>query len=117
MDIVDLLAASSSLNEPANTGTIAPDKPTGRQDGGRFLSPKDAAAYACVSVNLIYHWCNEKLLPHFRLGENGRRGKIVIDVSDVEQFLASRKVGGQPMQVTLPPKAKPIKPRFRHLKL
>lgn len=78
---------------------------------------QDTASMCPVSVMLIYHWCSEKTLPHFRLGINGRRGKILIDVNDLERLLASRKVGGQPVEVKPPPKPKAVIPTFRHLKL
>jgi len=57
-----------------------------------LLSIKQAAERACVSPAMIYQWCSEKRLPHFRFGGKGRRGKILIDPADLESFLASCKV-------------------------
>jgi len=96
----------------ATTNTIENGVPR-----GRFLSPKAAAAYACVSVTLVYQWCEEETLPHHRVGAKGRRGKILIAVDDLAAMLASKKVGGPPRPATPPPTPRPIKPRFRHLKL
>ena len=41
-----------------------------------MLSVKQAAERARVSESLIYRWCAERRLRHYRLGGNGRRGRI-----------------------------------------
>ena len=46
-----------------------------------------------VSVSLIYRWIEEEKLPHYRLGGDGKSGKILIDEDDFEAFLDSCKVG------------------------
>jgi excisionase family DNA binding protein len=56
------------------------------------LTPKQAAEQAAVSVSLIYQWCHEGRLPHLRLGGRGRRGKIVIDATDLDAFLEGCRV-------------------------
>jgi excisionase family DNA binding protein len=56
------------------------------------LTPKEAAERAGVSVSMIYQWCNERLLPHYRVGGRGRRGKILVEERDLEVFLASCRV-------------------------
>jgi excisionase family DNA binding protein len=56
------------------------------------LTPKRAAERAGVSPQLIYKWCEERRLPHYRLGGRGRRGRIVIDPLDLDAFLATLKV-------------------------
>jgi len=50
-----------------------------------------AAIFAQVSVALIYQWCGEGLA-HYRFGSKGRRGKILIDLHDLSDFLESKKV-------------------------
>jgi len=57
-----------------------------------FLSIKEAAERTGVSQAMLYQWCKEKRLSHFRFGGMGRRGKILIDPADLEAFLASCKV-------------------------
>ena len=52
------------------------------------LTPKLAADRANVSVSLIYKWCAEGRLPHYRFGRDGRRGRILIDPVDLEKFIA-----------------------------
>jgi hypothetical protein len=61
---------------------------------GGLLSPKLAAARACVSVSLIYQWCADGSLPHLRVGAWGRRGKILIAPADLDALLAGFKVSG-----------------------
>ncbi len=71
------------------------------------LTVKEAAERACVSAALVYQWCEEKRLPHYRMGQQGRRGKILIDESDLDAFLASLKV----MPAASPPEG------LRHIRL
>jgi excisionase family DNA binding protein len=52
------------------------------------LTPKQAADRTKVSVSLVYQWCAEGRLPHYRFGRDGRRGRILIDPADLEQFIA-----------------------------
>ena len=56
------------------------------------LTPKEAAERAGVSVSLIYQWCAEGHLPHYRVGTRGRRGKILIAPEDLDAFMESMKV-------------------------
>ena len=56
------------------------------------LTPKHAAERAGVSLALIYQWCEERRLPHFRCGGLGKRGRILIDESDLAEFLKSCRV-------------------------
>jgi excisionase family DNA binding protein len=70
------------------------------------VTPKQAAERAGVSLSLIYLWCEERRLPHFRLGSRGRRGRILIDEGDLHSFLESMKVpAGAPD--ALPPESPP----------
>jgi hypothetical protein len=45
-------------------------------------------------VSLIYAWCRSGVLPHYRLGRTGKRGKIVIDEDEFDEFLEKMKVNG-----------------------
>jgi excisionase family DNA binding protein len=56
------------------------------------LSVKQAAQRAGVSPALLYRWCEERRLPHYRLGGQGRRGRIQIEEADLDAFLESCKV-------------------------
>jgi excisionase family DNA binding protein len=58
------------------------------------LTPKQAAERAGVSLSLIYVWIGEKRLPHLRVGAQGKRGRILIEAEDLDQFLASLRVEG-----------------------
>lgn len=76
------------------------------------LTPKQAAEHACVSIQLIYTWCGEKRLPHTRVGARGRRGRILIDVADLDSLMESLKVaaswtGEEDRQETPRPSADP----------
>jgi excisionase family DNA binding protein len=74
----------------------------------KLLTVKQASELAGVSDSLIYEWCTEKLLVHYRLGAKGRRGKVMIDDKDLETFLAACRQEAQP-QAEVPP--------LKHIKL
>ena len=57
-----------------------------------LLTPQQAATLVGVSVSLIYQLCAERRLPHFRVGGDGRRGKLLIDENDIKAFLARCRV-------------------------
>jgi hypothetical protein len=57
-----------------------------------WLTPRQAAKCAEVSVSLVYQWCDERLLTHFRLGGRGKRGRIMIDEEELDTFLDSCRV-------------------------
>lgn len=59
------------------------------------LTVKEAADRSGVSVALIYAWCDERRLTHYRPGTRGKRGKILIDPVDLDEFLESLKVVGR----------------------
>src|SRR5689334_19549696 len=56
------------------------------------LTVKQAAERAGVSPALVYEWCEERRLPHYRAGRQGRRGKILIEEADLDAFIESLKV-------------------------
>ena len=66
-----------------------------------------------VSPGLVYGWCEDHLLPHYRVGCNGKRGHIRITEDDVQAFLRARRVEPE-HHVSVPPLA-PV--RLKHLKL
>lgn len=61
------------------------------------LTPKKAAERAGVSRSLIYTWCSERRLPHYRLGAKGRRGRIFIDPADLDEFLKKCRMDRHPL--------------------
>jgi excisionase family DNA binding protein len=61
------------------------------------LSIKAAADSIGVSESLVYQWCQEQRLAHYRLGGDGRRGRIVIDSTALDEFLNDCKVGPHPL--------------------
>jgi excisionase family DNA binding protein len=54
-----------------------------------MLSANQASKMIGVSVSLVYEWCAAGLLPHYRMGRAGKRGKILIEEAEFDQFLAS----------------------------
>ena len=58
----------------------------------KLLTPKEAAERIGVSESLIYQICDEKRLTHYRVGGEGKRGKILIDPRDLDRFLAENRV-------------------------
>lgn len=79
-----------------------------------LLTPKEAAKKAHVSAALVYGWVASGELAHVRVGAAGKRGKILIDESDLVKFLEARKAGGSRKPPT-PARAKPV--RLKHLGL
>ena len=61
------------------------------------LTVKEAGEYAGVSPALIYLWCQEQRLPHYRFGSEGRRGKILIDPADLEAFMRRCRIDCHPL--------------------
>ncbi len=58
----------------------------------RLLTAKEAAVRAGVSASLVYQWCRDELLPHYRFGTQGRRGKILIAPEDLDAFMRQCRV-------------------------
>ena len=51
------------------------------------LTVKEAGVVAGVSPALVYQWCHEHRLRHYRFGGEGKRGRILIDLADLEEFM------------------------------
>lgn len=60
------------------------------------LTVREAAARVGVSASLVYLWCAEGTLPHYRLGAKGRRGKILIEPAELDRVYAESRVAGSP---------------------
>ncbi|MBA4190274.1 MAG: hypothetical protein C0467_19995 [Planctomycetaceae bacterium] len=56
------------------------------------LTIKQAADRTGLSASLLYQICAERRLPHFRLGREGKRGKILIEETDLDAFIAASRV-------------------------
>jgi excisionase family DNA binding protein len=61
-----------------------------------YVTVRAAAKRLKVSPALVYQWCSEGSLPHYRLGGNGKRGKILIDPAELEAFFQARRVDPVP---------------------
>jgi hypothetical protein len=46
-----------------------------------------------VSPSMVYQWIEQERLPHFRLGGDGKRGKILIEEGDLDAFIDSCRIG------------------------
>ncbi len=57
-----------------------------------WLSPKQAAERVGVSPSLVYDWCRDQLLAHYRFGAKGRRGRILIAPADLDAFMRQCRV-------------------------
>src|SRR5262245_30301799 len=57
-----------------------------------LLTVKQAATKAGISPGLVYLWCAERRIPHVRAGGRGRRGRILIEETDLTAFLDSCRV-------------------------
>lgn len=72
----------------------------------RKLTVAEAAAAIGVSESLMYEWCSDGLLPHYRFGKAGRRGKILIAEADLNGFVAAHRQ-----------EVKPQAPPLKHIQL
>ena len=80
-----------------------------------MLSVKECAEHATVCESVVRGWITSGLLPHYRLGLPGKRGKIAVAVEDLDGLLASFKVTGA---VSVPtPKPQPVRRPLKHLRL
>jgi excisionase family DNA binding protein len=61
-----------------------------------MMTVKQVATKLRVSASLVYGWCEDHLLPHYRMGGKGKRGKILIEEAVLDCFLQSRKVESGP---------------------
>jgi excisionase family DNA binding protein len=65
-----------------------------------MLTVKQVSDRLRVSASLVYSWCEEHLLPHYRMGGKGKRGKILIEETALAEFLQSRRVDGKLVDAT-----------------
>ena len=86
--------------------------------GYAVLSVKECAEHATVCESVVRGWITSGLLPHYRLGLPGKRGKIVILIEDLNRLIASFKVERKRPEAIRPPAQKsPTSLRLRHLRL
>ena len=55
-----------------------------------MLTVKQVAERLRISASLVYSWCEDHLLPHYRMGGKGKRGKILIERFEGCQQLQQR---------------------------
>jgi excisionase family DNA binding protein len=61
------------------------------------LTPREAAERALVSASLVYRWCAEGRLAHYRLGAASRRGRILIDPADLDRLIQKCRREAHPL--------------------
>jgi excisionase family DNA binding protein len=59
------------------------------------MTVKTFAEKAEISLSLAYALISEGSVPHRRIGQRGRRGKIIIREEDLQAFLEKTKVDGE----------------------
>jgi excisionase family DNA binding protein len=64
------------------------------------LTVKQAAERIGVSPSLIYAWCREQRLAHYRMGREGKRGQIRINPADLKSLINSLRQGLHPLLVS-----------------
>lgn len=57
-----------------------------------LLSVNDASKVAGVSKSLVYELCRSGQLIHYRVGQKGKRGKVLVDTDDLRLFLKTCRV-------------------------
>lgn len=115
-------SGSARSRQPHATSSADPSAAAGHSGGGssthpHYLTPREAADRLRISRSLIYEACADGSLAHYRVGRKGRRGKILIDPSDLDVWFTASRVGGQRLPAQPPPVPRPVKPTFRHLRL
>ena len=88
----------------------------------KMLSVKEVAGRTGVSEAIVRGWIRDGLLPHYRLGAKGRRGKIAVAAEDLDSLLVSFRVAASsPHEAASKPVTKPLptspKPVLKHLRL
>jgi excisionase family DNA binding protein len=78
------------------------------------MTVKEAAARLGISPSLVYALCEQKKLGHHRIGQRGRRGKIIIMQVDIDRFLEATKVEAQEPSA---PYTLPRVPKLKHIRL
>lgn len=117
----DSIPARSARSKPLSGLELQPDTASPPSEGEaqppRRLTPLEAAEWVRVDRNIIYAACSEGSLNHYRVGRKPPGRKILIDLADLESWFKSLKIERQCGPTTPPPKPRPIKPKFRHLKI
>lgn len=65
-------------------------------DEKKYTVP-EAAKIVGISPSLLYQLCQEQLIPHYRVGGRGRRGKILLSHADIEAFMQTCRVEEHPL--------------------
>ena len=65
-----------------------------------MLTVKEVSKRLRSSTSLVYSWCDDHLLPHYRMGSKGKRGKILIEEAALDAFLQSRRVECKPVDAS-----------------
>lgn len=84
----------------------------------QFFSVKEVAGRTGVSEAIVRGWIRDGLLPHYRLGAKGRRGKIAVAAEDLDSLLASFRVDLKPApKPAVKPSPVSRKPVLKHIRL
>jgi hypothetical protein len=82
------------------------------------LTVSQAAERAGVCPTIVYGWVAARLVPYYRIGSKGTRGKIFIEESDLTAYLESCRVEPAMVAASKPPRhLKTAKPFLKHLTL
>jgi hypothetical protein len=65
-------------------------------------SVKQLADLHGISKAMIYVWVEERRFPVYRIGAQGRRGRILIDDETFSAFLTTQRIEAGPVQSTGP---------------
>lgn len=66
-----------------------------------MITVKRAAEQLGVSESLVYEWCAQGLLKHYRFGGTSKRGCIRIEETDLNEFLVACLHQARPQVPTL----------------
>jgi excisionase family DNA binding protein len=61
-----------------------------------LLTPRQVKEQYPLGLSTVYLLCEQRQLAHIRVGGRGRRGKILIRRSDVEEYLDRQRVTARP---------------------
>ncbi len=57
-----------------------------------FLTVKEVSKLLKISKSKLYELVERREIPHYRLGEKGKRGAIRFKLDDVQEWLKERKI-------------------------
>lgn len=76
-----------------------------------MLTIRQVAKRCNVSESLVYAWTQSGILPSYRFGREGKRGRVMVDENELEGFIAGMKA---PARAEEAPALRHVNMKARH---